>query len=59
MKPMKLMISLGLLIGGTIGGWIGELMTKGNWFSMTSILLSGVGSIVGIWAGYKIAKKFF
>ncbi|HUC88089.1 MAG TPA: hypothetical protein VMR95_02985 [Candidatus Binatia bacterium] len=59
MKPMKLMISLGILIGGTIGGWIGELMTKGNWFSMTSILLSGVGSIAGIWAGYKITKKIF
>ena len=52
------MIWVGIFIGGTIGGWIGALMTKGNWFSLTSILLSGVGSLVGVWAGYKIAKEY-
>ena len=31
------MISLGIIIGGTIGGWIGALMTHNNWFSLTSI----------------------
>jgi uncharacterized membrane protein YeaQ/YmgE (transglycosylase-associated protein family) len=46
------------MIGGTLGGWIGALMTHGNWFSLTSLLLSGVGSLIGIWIGYKIAKYY-
>lgn len=59
LKDMKLMIWLGILIGGTIGGWIGALMTHNNWFSLSSILWSGVGSIAGIFAGYKLGKKYF
>jgi hypothetical protein len=67
---MKFMISLGIIIGGTIGGWIGALMTHNNWFSFTSIVLGGVGSIVGIVLGgvgsivgivlgFKIGKRYF
>jgi hypothetical protein len=56
---MKTAIWIGIFVGGTIGGWIGALMTHGNWFSLTSILLSGVGSIAGIFVGFKIAKKYF
>jgi hypothetical protein len=55
---MKKAIWIGILVGGTVGGWIGALMTHGNWFSISSILLSGVGSIAGIWAGYKFAKAY-
>jgi hypothetical protein len=56
---MKLMIWLGIFIGGTIGSWIGAAITHGNWFSLSSILLGGVGSLVGIWGGYKIGKAYF
>jgi hypothetical protein len=52
------MIWIGILIGGTIGGWIGALMTHGNWFSITSIVLSGLGSIAGILIGYKLTKMY-
>lgn len=52
------MISLGILVGGSLGGWIGALMANGNWFSILSIVLSGVGSIFGIWAGFKIGKRY-
>jgi hypothetical protein len=55
---MKLMIFLGVTIFGTVGGWLGALMTHGNWFSGWSILLSTVGSFVGIWAGYKVTKNY-
>jgi hypothetical protein len=55
---MKLAIWVGIFIGGTLGGWVGALMTNGNWFSITSILLSGVGSILGVWAGYRFAKAY-
>lgn len=55
---MKTAIWIGILIGGTIGGWIGAIMTHGNWFSVTSLLLSTVGSLLGIWVGYKIGKSY-
>lgn len=55
---MKLMIWLGITIGGALGGWIGAAMAHGNWMSAASILLSGAGSIVGIWAGYKVGKDY-
>jgi len=54
---MKLMVTIGIFVGGTLGGWIGALMTGGNWMSLASILLGGVGSILGVWAGYKIGKS--
>jgi hypothetical protein len=53
---MKLMIMLGVTVFGTIGGWIGAAMTHGNWFSGWSILLGGVGSLAGIWIGYKAGE---
>jgi len=52
------MIWVGIIVGGTLGGWLGALLTRGNWFSLSSILLSGVGSLIGIWAGYKIGKIY-
>ncbi len=55
---MKLMIGLGIFIVGTFGGWIGSSMSNGNMFSLWSILLSTIGSLVGIWAGYKTAQYF-
>jgi hypothetical protein len=56
---MKLMIWLGILIGGTLGGWIGALLDHNNWFGLTSILLGGAGSLIGIWAGYIAGKAYF
>lgn len=53
---MKLMILLGVTVVGTLGGWIGALMAHGNWFGTWSILLSTIGSFVGIWVGYKAGK---
>jgi hypothetical protein len=55
---MKLMIFLGITIFGTLGGWIGALMDHGNWFGGYSIILSGIGSFVGIWVGYRIGTDY-
>lgn len=55
---MKLMITLGIFIGGLIGGWLGSMLDGGNQLGAWSILLSGVGSLVGIWAGYKVGKNY-
>ncbi|MGH7141920.1 MAG: hypothetical protein ACREF5_00340 [Candidatus Saccharimonadales bacterium] len=56
---MKLMIWIGITVDGTIGGWVGALVDHGNWFGVWSLMLSGVGSLVGVWMGYKIGKLYF
>ncbi len=56
---MKLMIWLGIFLGGTIGGVAGGALDHGNWLGAWGILLSTVGSLAGLWAGYKIGKIYF
>lgn len=53
---MKLLIWLGIIIGGAIGSWIGSKFDGGNLLGMWGILLGGAGSIGGIFVGYKIGK---
>jgi uncharacterized membrane protein YeaQ/YmgE (transglycosylase-associated protein family) len=55
---MKKIISLGILIFGTLGGWLGTTLDHGNSFGGWSILLSAIGSFFGIWVGYKIAQNY-
>jgi len=59
---MKAMITIGILVGGTIGGGIGNMMDHQSFFALGlggwSILLTLVGSLAGIWAGYKIGKLY-
>jgi hypothetical protein len=50
---MKLTILISATIIGTLGGWLGASLDHGNLLGGWSILLSSVGSIVGIWVGYK------
>jgi len=54
----KLFIFIGITVGGTIGGWLGAAADHGNWFGALSILLSTVGSIAGVFGGFKIAQYF-
>jgi hypothetical protein len=54
---MKLMIWIGITIGGFIGSWLGALMSGGNYLGGWSILLGMVGSIAGLWAGYKLGNN--
>jgi uncharacterized membrane protein YeaQ/YmgE (transglycosylase-associated protein family) len=55
---MKLFIFLGITIGGILGGWLGSIMDHGNGLGGWSILLSTIGSFVGLWAGYKAARNY-
>ena len=58
----KTLIWIGIFVGGAIGNGIGNLFDHKSFLSLTNfgmwgIMLSGVGSLVGIWAGYKIGKN--
>ena len=56
---MKLMISLGIFIIGTAGGFFGSLIDGGSsLIGVWSLLLGTVGSFAGIWVGYKAAQYF-
>jgi hypothetical protein len=57
-KGMKLLIWIGITVGGGLGSWLGAAMDHGNYFGALSILLGAVGSIAGLWAGYKIGKNY-
>ena len=50
---MQARIWLGVLVGSTLGGFIPDLWGAGL-FSYSSVLLSGVGAIAGLWLGYKM-----
>lgn len=56
---MKLMIWIGIAIGSTIGGIAGAAIDGGNWLGAWSIIGTGLGSFVGLWAGYKIGQAYF
>ncbi len=51
----KATIYLGLLIGSSIGGAT-PLLWGASMFSMSAVLLSGLGGIVGIVIGYKLTS---
>ncbi len=51
------MIFIGIGVVGTLGSWLGAVMSHGNWLGGWSILLGTVGSFVGIWAGYKVGQN--
>jgi hypothetical protein len=55
---MKLMIFLGITIFGTLGGWLGSMLDHTSGIGMWSLFLSTVGSLFGIWVGYKVAKNY-
>jgi hypothetical protein len=56
LSTVKGMISISIIVFSTVFGWIGALLSNGNWFGAASIILSTLGCFVGIWAGYKIGQ---
>ena len=57
---MKLMISIGVFVGGILGAWLGAaLFDHGNQLGGWSILFGALGSFAGIWAGFKAGKAWF
>ncbi|USN53150.1 MAG: hypothetical protein H6760_03145 [Candidatus Nomurabacteria bacterium] len=54
----KPFVMIGAILGTTIGGAIPGLWGV-SWLSFTATVFSGIGGILGIWAGYKIASRYF
>jgi hypothetical protein len=49
---VKLIIFISLNVFGAIGWWLGE-----PYGIMTAFLLSGVGSVVGVYLGWRAARR--
>ena len=52
----KKLIWIGLFAGSIIGGYIPTVWGSG--LSMSSVIFSGIGAFVGLWAGYKLGAYF-
>lgn len=52
---MKTLVWGGMFIGSAIGSYIPALWGDG-FLSIASILFSGAGAILGIWAGYQLSQ---
>ena len=51
----KTLIMICMVAGSTLGGWLPSLWGAGG-LSFTSVILGGVGGVLGIWAGYKLSR---
>jgi hypothetical protein len=51
----KKLIWLGMFIGSAIGGYVPSLWGD-SLLSFSSVLLTAVGGILGIWAGFKLSN---
>ena len=49
---MKLLIFVGINVGGGLGWWAGE-----QFGVMTAFILSGIGSVLGVFGGWKVARE--
>lgn len=52
----KSVIFLFLFIGSTVGSYL-PLMWGGSLFSLTSVLLSAVGGLLGIYVGLRVSQN--
>lgn len=51
----KPFIWIGLSIGSIVGAYVPMLWGAGV-FSMSSVIFSGIGGILGIWLGFKLGN---
>lgn len=55
MQSQKKIIWLFMIVGGALGGYT-PLLWGGSAFSLSSVLLSAAGGILGIWVGFKLSR---
>jgi hypothetical protein len=54
---LKLFIGIGLVVGSIAGGYL-PVLWGGSVFSITSILTSTAGGLLGIFLGYQIGQNY-
>lgn len=52
------MIWVGVAVGGSLGELGGGMLDHHHWLGIWAIILSTLGSLIGVWAGYKVAKYY-
>ena len=50
----RLCIFVGMIVLGWVGWWLGEKIGF-----MTAFLLSGLGSVIGVYVGWRINRDYF
>lgn len=55
---MKVAIYIGAGIGGAIGGYVPVLFWHADLMDISSLLGGFIGTLVGVWVAYKIAKNY-
>lgn len=55
---MKALLIVFATVGSIIGAFIPSLWGDTNGLGLASILLGGVGGIIGIWVGWKVIQNF-
>ena len=53
----KTLIWIGVAIGGIVGGYV-PVFFGADSFSMSAVIGSGVGSLIGIWVGFRLSQNF-
>jgi uncharacterized membrane protein YeaQ/YmgE (transglycosylase-associated protein family) len=53
----KTLIWIGVIIGSTIGEFVPALWGDAG-FTVSSIIFSTIGGVIGIWAGWKLSQMF-
>ena len=51
----KHLIMFGMVVGSMIGGYV-PVLWGGSLISFSSIILTAVGGLAGIWVGYKLGN---
>ena len=54
---MKLLIYCGITIGGILGSYIPVWLTGANMFSFISLMSGTIGSLLGLFIGFKIGQN--
>lgn len=57
MMNQKSLIWVGMTAGSVIGGYV-PMLWGGSLFSFSSVLLTAMGGIFGIYLGFKIGSSF-
>jgi len=54
----RFVIYFSITIFGTLGSYIPVWFMHATFFDLSSILLGGLGSIFGLWIGFKMYKDY-